>query len=143
MSDHCTGCPLPTKIGVDQRHTHYARLADLCDFVPDQDEIIVERLRAAGAIAIGKTNTPEFGAGSQTYNEVFGETLNPYDLSKPAVVVAAVPRLRGATGMLPIADGSDLGGSLRNPANFAMWLVFDPRPVGYPLGRTASAGFRL
>ena len=51
------------------------------DFVPDQDEIIVERLRAAGAIAIGKTNTPEFGAGSQTYNEVFGETLNPYDLS--------------------------------------------------------------
>jgi amidase len=52
------------------------------DFIPDQDEIIVERLRNAGAIAIGKTNTPEFGAGSQTFNAVFGETLNPYDLSK-------------------------------------------------------------
>jgi len=52
------------------------------DFVPEQDEIIVERLRNAGAITVGKTNTPEFGAGSQTYNSVFGETLNPYDLSK-------------------------------------------------------------
>ena len=52
------------------------------DFVPDQDALIVERLKKAGAITIGKTNTPEFGAGSQTYNEVFGETLNPYDITK-------------------------------------------------------------
>jgi amidase len=52
------------------------------DFVPDQDVLIVERMRSAGAITIGKTNTPEFGVGSQTFNEVFGATLNPYDLTK-------------------------------------------------------------
>ena len=88
------------------------------DFVPDQDEIIVERLRAAGAITIGKTNTPEFGAGSQTFNQVFGETLNPYDLTKTCGGSSGGAAVALACGMMPIADGSDLGGSLRNPASF-------------------------
>jgi len=88
------------------------------EFVPTQDDLIVERLRAAGAVAIGKTNTPEFGAGSQTYNEVFGETRNPYDTSKTCGGSSGGAATALAAGMLPIADGSDMGGSLRNPGNF-------------------------
>ncbi len=88
------------------------------DFVPSEDSLIVERLRSAGAIAIGKTNTPEFGAGSQTFNPVFGATLNPYDLSKTCGGSSGGAAVALACGMLPIADGSDMGGSLRNPASF-------------------------
>ena len=77
--------------------------------VPDQDEIIVERLRAAGAITIGKTNTPEFGAGSQTFNEVFGETSKPSDLGKTCGGSSGGAAVALACGMIPIADGSDLG----------------------------------
>ena len=88
------------------------------DFVPDHDALIVERLKKAGAITVGKTNTPEFGAGSQTYNEVFGETPNPYDLTKTCGGSSGGAAVALATGMLPIADGSDFGASLRNPANF-------------------------
>jgi len=95
------------------------------DFVPDEDALIVERLRRAGAITVGKTNTPEFGAGSQTYNEVFGETLNLYDTTK----TCGGP----ACGMVPIADGSDMGGSLRNPASFCNVVGFRPS-----LGRVPS-----
>ncbi len=102
------------------------------DFIPDQDEIIVERLRGAGAIAIGKTNTPEFGAGSQTYNEVFGETLNPYDLTTTCGGSSGGAAVSLATGMLPIADGSDLGGSLRNPASFCNVVGFRPSPGRVP-----------
>jgi amidase len=80
--------------------------------------VLVERLRSAGAIAIGKTNVPEFGMGSHTYNNVYGTTLNPYDLSKSAGGSSGGAGASLATGMLPIADGSDLGGSLRNPGNF-------------------------
>jgi len=68
------------------------------DFVPDQDEIIVERLRGAGAITIGKTNTPEFGAGSQTYNSVFGELLIPMTARRRVVAAAAVPRWHSRVG---------------------------------------------
>src|SRR5258706_10411636 len=88
------------------------------DHVPDQDALLVERLRAAGAITIGKTNTPEFGAGSQTFNEVFGRTLNPYDPTKTCGGSSGGAPVALACGMLPIADGSDTGGSLRNPASF-------------------------
>ncbi len=88
------------------------------DHIPDRDAIIVERLKQAGAISVGKTNTPEFGAGSQTFNEVFGATLNPYDLTKTCGGSSGGAAVALACGMLPIADGSDLGGSLRNPANF-------------------------
>jgi amidase len=89
------------------------------DHVPAEDGLIVERLRAAGAITIGKTNTPEFGAGSQTFNTVFGATLNPYDLSKTCGGSSGGAAVALACGMIPIADGSDLGGSLRNPAGFS------------------------
>jgi amidase len=102
------------------------------DFVPEEDGLIVERLKKAGAITIGKTNTPEFGAGSQTYNEVFGETLNPYDTSKTCGGSSGGAAVALACGMLPIADGSDMGGSLRNPANFCNVVGFRPSPGRVP-----------
>ena len=88
------------------------------DYVPESDAPIVARLKAAGVITIGKTNTPEFGLGSQTFNEVFGATRNPYDLSKTCGGSSGGAAVALATGMLPIADGSDVGGSLRNPAGY-------------------------
>src|SRR5215831_1683525 len=98
------------------RTTYGSRI--YADFVPDQDMLIVERMRHAGAITIGKTNTPEFGAGSQTFNEVFGATLNPYDLTRTCGGSSGGAAVALACGMVPLADGSDLGGSLRNPASF-------------------------
>jgi amidase len=86
--------------------------------MPEQDSLLVERLRAGGAIAIGKTNVPEFGMGSHTYNKVYGTTLNPYDLTRSAGGSSGGAAAALATGMLPIADGSDYAGSLRNPGNF-------------------------
>ena len=108
------------------------------DFVPDQDEIIVERMRQAGAITLGKTNAPEFGAGSQTYNTVFGATRNPYDLSKTCGGSSGGAAVSLASGMLPLADGSDLGGSLRNPASFCN--VVGLRPVSGPGADLAAPG---
>ena len=103
------------------------------DFVPQVDGLIVERLKQAGAITIGKTNTPEFGAGSQTFNEVFGETLNPYDTSKTCGGSSGGAAVALACGMLPIADGSDMGGSLRNPASFCNVVGFRPSPGRVPV----------
>lgn len=102
------------------------------DFVPEEDGLIVKRLRKAGAITIGKTNTPEFGAGAQTYNEVFGETLNPYNISKTCGGSSGGAAVALACGMLPIADGSDMGGSLRNPAGFCNVVGFRPSPGRVP-----------
>jgi amidase len=93
----------------------------------------VERLKKAGAITLGKTNTPEFGAGSQTYNEVFGETLNPYDLTKTCGGSSGGAAVALACRMLPIADGSDMGGSLRNPANFCNVVGFRTSPGRVPV----------
>ena len=103
------------------------------DNVPEVDGLIVERLRAAGALTIGKTNTPEFGAGSQTYNEVFGATLNPYDPTKTCGGSSGGAAVALACGMLPIADGSDTGGSLRNPANFCNVVGFRTSPGRVPV----------
>src|SRR5262245_47318209 len=94
------------------------------DFVPDEDAIVVERMRRAGAILIGKTNVPEFGLGSQTYNDVFGTTLNPYDRSRTAGGSSGGAAAALALRMLPVADGSDHAGSLRNPAAFNNVLGF-------------------
>ena len=94
------------------------------DHIPEQDMLLVERLKQAGAISVGKTNTPEFGAGSQTFNEVFGATLNPYDLTKTCGGSSGGAAVALACGMVPIADGSDLGGSLRNPSNFCNIVGF-------------------
>lgn len=102
------------------------------DNVPDVDALIIERLRAAGAITIGKTNVPEFGAGSQTFNPVFGPTLNPYDLSKTCGGSSGGGAVALACGMLPIADGSDMGGSLRNPANYCNIVGLRPSPGRVP-----------
>jgi amidase len=102
------------------------------DHVPDHDGLIVERIKAAGAITIGKTNTPEFGAGSQTFNEVFGRTLNPYDPTKTCGGSSGGAAVALASGMIPIADGSDLGGSLRNPASFCNVVGFRPSPGRVP-----------
>jgi len=96
------------------------------DHVPTTDDIIAERIRAAGAVLLGKTNTPEFGAGSQTFNTVFGATLNPYDPTKTCGGSSGGAAVALAAGMLPIADGSDLGGSLRNPAAFCNVVGFRP-----------------
>ncbi len=102
------------------------------DHVPEHDGLIVERIKAAGAITIGKTNTPEFGAGSQTFNEVFGRTLNPYDPSKTCGGSSGGAAVALASGLVPIADGSDLGGSLRNPASFCNVVGFRPSPGRVP-----------
>jgi amidase len=90
----------------------------LRDNIPEQDELIVERLRKAGAITIGKTNVPEFAAGAHTFNDVFGMTRNPYDLSRTAGGSSGGAAVAVSCGMLPLADGSDMGGSLRFPAAF-------------------------
>jgi amidase len=90
----------------------------LKDFVPAADGLMVERLRSAGAIFIGKTNTPEFGLGSHTYNSVYGATHNAYDLTRSAGGSSGGAAVSLALRMLPVADGSDYGGSLRNPAGW-------------------------
>jgi len=88
------------------------------DFVPATDSLMVERLRTAGAIFIGKTNTPEFGLGSHTYNPVYGITRNAYDQSRSAGGSSGGAAVALALRMVPFADGSDFGGSLRNPAGW-------------------------
>jgi amidase len=130
------------------------------DRMPAQDSVVVERIRQAGALFIGKTNVPEFSLGSHTYNNVYGTTYNPYDQSRSAGGSSGGAAAALATGMLPIANGSDTGGSLRNPANFnnvvglrpTVGLVpLAPTTLPYvglgvkgPLGRTAAdAGLLL
>jgi amidase len=98
------------------------------DFIPEEDSLLVERIGRAGAIALGKTNTPEFGAGSQTYNEVFGPTLNPWDKTKTCGGSSGGAAVSLACGMVALADGSDLGGSLRNPASFCSVVGLRPSP---------------
>jgi amidase len=102
------------------------------NFVPSEDEPIVVRLRTAGAISVGKTNTPEFGAGSQTFNPVFGATRNPYDLTKTCGGSSGGAAVALACGMVAIADGSDMGGSLRNPASFCNVVGLRPAPGRIP-----------
>jgi amidase len=94
------------------------------DYVPDFNSLIVDRIQQAGAVTLGKTNTPEFGAGSQTFNPVFGATLNPWDPTRTCGGSSGGAAVALACGMLPIADGSDMGGSLRNPASFCSVVGF-------------------
>ena len=109
------------------------------DHVPDADTLIVHRIREGGAVTIGKTNTPEFGAGSQTFNRVFGATRNPHDLSKTCGGSSGGAAVAVACGMIPIADGSDTGGSLRNPASFCGVVGFRPSPGRVPMVPSRSA----
>jgi amidase len=102
------------------------------DNVPDRDALIVSRMSGAGAISLGKTNTPEFGAGSHTVNQVFGATRNPYDLSRSAGGSSGGAAAALAARMICLADGSDLGGSLRNPAAFCNVVGLRPSPGRVP-----------
>lgn len=120
--------------------------------VPDHDALLVTRLKEAGGIIIGKTNTPEFAAGSNTHNPVFGQTLNPWDLARNPGGSSGGSAVALATGMCALAEGSDHGGSLRNPASYcnvvgfrvsagripaypSPW-VYDPFSVHGPMART-------
>jgi amidase len=108
--------------------------------MPTEDSLLIARLRRAGVIPIGKTNVPEFGMGSHTYNKVYGTTVNPYDVTKSAGGSSGGAGAALAAGLMPIADGSDLGGSLRNPGNFNNIVGFRPSvgltptwPTPFPL----------
>ena len=102
------------------------------DFVPEADERQVSAVRAAGAIVVGKTNTPEFGAGANTVNPVYGATGNPFDPEKTCAGSSGGSAVALATGMVPIATGSDTGGSLRNPAAYCGIVGFRPSPGMVP-----------
>ena len=116
------------------------------DHVPSRDELIVERVRRAGAVVVGRTNVPEFAAGSHTFNPVFGTTLNPVDPTRSAGGSSGGAACALAAGMVPLADGSDMGGSLRNPASFCGVVGLRPslgRVPGWPLANqweTTSVG---
>jgi len=108
------------------------------DLVPDFDCRVVQREKEAGAIVIGKTNVPEFGLGSQTFNNVFGPTRNPYDVAKTCGGSTGGGSVALACGMVPLADGSDMGGSLRNPPNFCNVVGLRPSP-----GRVSNVPAKL
>ena len=98
------------------------------DHVPAEDALVVERLKSAGAIIIGKTNTPEFAAGGNTFNEVFGRTRNPWNPERSAGGSTGGGAAALASGMIAIAEGTDLGGSLRIPASFCGLVGIRPSP---------------
>ncbi|MCG8542612.1 MAG: amidase, partial [Alphaproteobacteria bacterium] len=103
------------------------------DYVPDTDDLLAERYRRAGAIFIGKTNTPEFGCGGgQTTNAVAGDTRNPYDLDRACGSSSGGSAVALAARMAPLADGSDFGGSLRHPAGHCNVVGFRPSPGRVP-----------
>ncbi|WP_286238618.1 amidase [Neptuniibacter halophilus] len=114
----------------------------LKDWVPGHDAVFVERLRQSGAILIGKTNTPEFGLGSQSYNTVFGVTRNAYDPALCAGGSSGGAAVAVATGMVPVADGSDMMGSLRNPAAYNNIIGFRPSQGVVPFGPTKEVFFQ-
>lgn len=114
------------------RTTHGSPI--FADHIPEASDPLVERLQAEGATIYAKTNTPEFGAGANTFNEVFGATLNPWNTSRSAAGSSGGSAVALATGMAWLAHGSDLGGSLRNPASFCGIVGLRPSP-----GRVASA----
>lgn len=104
------------------------------EFVPGEDDFFVARMRRAGAVIIGKTNVPEFGLGSNTYNNVFGPTLNAFDPALTAGGSSGGAAAALALNMVPVADGSDFGGSLRNPAAYNNVYGFRPSQGLVPAG---------
>jgi len=109
------------------------------DNIPLQDALVVERQKKAGAIVIGKTNVPELGMGSQTFNPLFGPTFNPYDISKTCGGSTGGGAVALACGMTPLADGSDMGGSLRNPGSFCNVVGLRPSPGRVPIVNSRMA----
>jgi amidase len=108
------------------------------DHIPDHDSLVAARARAAGTVLLGKTNLPEFGAGSQTFNPLFGATRNPYALDRTAGGSSGGSAAALACGMAPLADGTDMGGSLRNPASFCGVVGFRPTPGRVPAWPTTD-----
>ncbi|GAA0413396.1 amidase [Acrocarpospora corrugata] len=138
------GLPVGHKDLVDTagvRTTYGSRL--FAHHVPTADDLLVTRVREAGGVMLGKTNTPEFGTGSHTVNEVFGATRNPYDLSKSAGGSSGGAAAALATGMVALADGSDMGGSLRNPASFCNIVGLRPTPGRVPFRSATAAWYTL
>lgn len=115
------------------------------DFVPDVDDLVIERMKAAGVITLGKTNVPEFAAGGHTFNPVFGTTRNPYDLSVTAGGSSGGAAAALAAGMHPLADGNDFGGSLRLPAGFCNVVGLRPSAGRVPVfpATDGFAGFSV
>lgn len=111
--------------------------------VPLEDDYFITRIKQEGAICIGKTNTPEFGAGSHTFNRVFGATQNPYKLGRTCGGSSGGAAVALATRMLPMADGGDFGGSLRNPGAFCNVVGFRPSPGRIPDSRYGNLGSDL
>ncbi|MUN63399.1 amidase [Kocuria sediminis] len=107
--------------------------------VPDHDDLIIARLRAAGVISTGKNNVPEFAAGSHTFNELFGTTHNPYDRARSAGGSSGGAAAAIASRIQPLGDGSDMGGSLRNPAAFCNVVGFRPSAGVLPLAPSPDA----
>src|SRR5580693_3384011 len=135
------GAELPALHGLPVAHKDLHETAGLlttygspvrADYVPEHDALVIERMRQAGVITIGKTNVPEFGAGSHTFNPLFGATRNPYDLARSAGGSSGGTAAALACGMHPLGDGSDMGGSLRNPASFCNVVGFRPSPGRVP-----------
>ncbi len=108
-------------------------------YVPKRDDLVAERIRGAGVVTIGKTNVPEWAAGSHTFNPIFGTTRNPYDLTRSAGGSSGGAAAALASGMVPLADGSDMGGSLRNPASFNNVVGLRPSPGRVPNWPTTNA----
>jgi amidase len=106
--------------------------------VPTEDHIMVARIKAAGAVVVGKTNTPEFASGANTYNELFGPTRNPWDLRMSASGSTGGGAAGLASRMFALADGSDLGGSLRTPASFCGVVGLRPTPGLVPIHPTSK-----
>lgn len=133
------GIPVAHKDLAETRgvRTTYGSLV-FADHVPDVDALHVARMREAGAVSLGKSNTPEFGAGSQTFNEVFGATRNPYDLSKTSGGSSGGAAAALAARLVALADGSDMGGSLRNPASFCNVVGLRPTPGRVPVWPTGD-----
>lgn len=138
---HAAGGQLGLLHGLPTAHKDLAETAGilttmgsplLADNVPDTNALVVQRALDQGAITVGKTNTPEFGAGSHTFNEVFGPTANPYDTGRTCGGSSGGAAVALAAGMVPIADGSDMGGSLRNPASFCNVVGLRPSPGRVP-----------
>ena len=112
--------------------------ANFADAIEEQDDELARRLREAGAIFIGHSNMPEFGLGSHTFNKLYGHTYNPYNISKTPGGSSGGAAVALAADLLPLADGSDLGGSLRNPASFCNVVGFRPSIGRMPFNRGFS-----
>jgi Asp-tRNA(Asn)/Glu-tRNA(Gln) amidotransferase A subunit family amidase len=108
------------------------------DLIPGEDDAAIANIRGNGAIVAGKTNTPEFGAGASTFNRVFGTTVNPFDRRLSVAGSSGGSAAALAAGLLPLATGSDLGGSLRTPASFCGVVGFRPTPGVVPVDRSPA-----